>query len=80
MLKNKKRVSFIALDAKEFNDPNAPLKWYELTRDKALNRVKTDQEAGILGIRLFIQRLYKSKAAIAEVAALAAAAKVNYKS
>jgi hypothetical protein len=48
------------LDAKDFGNPDAPLKWHELLCDKSVGKVEEAHRAGILGIKLFLQKIERA--------------------
>jgi hypothetical protein len=47
-------ISFTSLDIADFMDPNAPLKWLELSPDLSIGKVKEPHKAGIVSIKLTI--------------------------
>lgn len=52
--KKTERVCFTRLHVTDFLDPSPDVKWLELERDRAIDAIKDDYKAGIIGIRMSI--------------------------
>ena len=52
---DKKRVCYATYHISEFQDPEAAIKWVELSPDKAIGKVKLAHQAGIIGLKLYVK-------------------------
>ncbi len=54
LMDGEKPICYAKDDIENFMDPNAKLRWYELTPDLSIGKVKEDHKAGLVSVKISI--------------------------